>query len=365
MIRSAVSIATATLVAALCASTSASAQVANTNQKGSLLVFPLITIQKGGGDTLVELSNDANANVQMECTYVNEEKGRVDFDFNLTAKQTVSWDVGTRQGDHVVPPQFPTYSGGYPGDKYRGELICFATTAAGDSQIAWNELTGDATVMSLNTKGANQARQAFKYNAWSFCAESAVGVCAPDNATADFGTPGDLVLAGAGAGTYDACPAFNIVNFMANGGTLGNTTAINNTLSVASCNQDLREQYTIHTTKLDFTVWNSDEDSFSGAYACVDSVESVTLGSSKTMVDGSNFSYSTLQTPNARFQVQGIAASPPCKPGTEPAGLLTVEHSEEALGGDTTSDVSVGSPAQTVGMEDGFVLWDPLVAHRK
>ena len=66
---------------------------------------------------------------------------------------------------------------------------------------------------------------------------------------------------------------------MPNGATLGNVTTIDNCLSVVSCHQDLRENYKIHVTKLNFTVWNSRENSFTGAYACVDSVESVPLGS--------------------------------------------------------------------------------------
>src|SRR5437588_3717206 len=305
----------------------AAQNVANTSQKGSLLVWPLITVEdergeNGPSDTFIEISNDANATVHVECEYVNEKKGRVNFDFELTAKQTASWDVFTQSGDQVHPPAFPTNAGNPPyrsGNPKRGELLCFATDAGRQFQVAWNNLTGTATEMFLNDPSADQPKQAFKYNAWAFAARNDQGI-APDNNTVPQGTPGKLQLTGENIpGVYDACPAYNIANFMPNGATLGNLTTIDNNLAVVSCNQDLRETYVLHLTKLDFTVWNSFENSFTGAYACVDSVNTVNLDSDR-VVQGSNFDYSTVGSPNARFQVRGIKASPPCPRRTEASG---------------------------------------------
>ena len=120
-------------VAALAAGSAFAAQnVANTSQKGSLLIWPLITVQPPVAaitgstqqSTLIEISNDANATVHVECYYINERKGRVDFDFHLTAKQTASWDVYTREGDQVTPPKFPINTGvpGFAGNPFKGEL---------------------------------------------------------------------------------------------------------------------------------------------------------------------------------------------------------------------------------------------------
>jgi len=358
------SLTTATSIVAIFAATSAFADqnVANTSQKGSLLVWPLITVDQtkgASGDTLVELSNDANARVHVECEYVNERKGRVNFDFELSGKGTASWDVLTQNGDHVTPPPFPTNTGNpkFHGNPYRGELVCFATNEGRQYQVPWNELTGTGTVMALNDQSAAEPKQAFKYNAWAFCARNDSG-CAPDDNNFAQGTPGDLELTGGGAGTYDACPAYNIANFMPNGAKLGNVETLNNNLAVASCNQDLRETYLLHLTKLDFTVWNSHEQSFTGAYACVDSVESLVLGNQKPMVQGTNFDYTTLQTPNARFQVNGISATPPCKFPTEPTGVLSVIHSATAISKDKGSDADVGNTVNGTGFEAGFVYWD-------
>src|ERR1700746_862644 len=96
------------LAAALCARPAWAAQnVANTSQKGSLLIFPLITIDRATlNNTFIEVSNDETAPVHIECSYINEGKGRIDFDFDLTAKATASWDALTGSG--IGAPPFPT-----------------------------------------------------------------------------------------------------------------------------------------------------------------------------------------------------------------------------------------------------------------
>jgi hypothetical protein len=100
------------LGAILCSAPAFAAQnVANTSQKGSLLIFPLINIdQEDGADTLIEISNDQNRTVHVECEYINQAKDRVDFDFDLTKKATASWDVATANGENVNPSAFPTGS---------------------------------------------------------------------------------------------------------------------------------------------------------------------------------------------------------------------------------------------------------------
>jgi len=347
----------AALAATLIAGPAIAAQnVANTSQKGSLLVWPLITVDRATTpeSTLIEISNDANGTVHVECVYVNERKGRVDFDFDLSAKQTASWDAYTLEGDQVHPPRFPANAGtpAYPGRSTKGELICFAVDAGSQFQIAWNHLTGTATV----TSGA----QAFKYNAWSFAARDQQGV-APDAIAVSHGTPGLLRLTGTNAdGAYDACPAYNIANFMPNGAQLGGVTTVNNSLAVVSCWQDLRESYVINTTKLEFTVWNSFEHSFTGAYRCADSVTSIELAEPRVTA-GSNFDYSVLRTPNARFIVRGLQASPPCPRGTRVSGLLGVLASQVRVGTAGPSAL-VGNTLHGAGVLPGLIRWDPAGA---
>ena len=128
----------------------------------------------------MEISNDSTVSVHVECKYVNEAKGRANFDFDLTGKATASWDVRTQAGDHVNPPPFPTNIGNPtspdPADPNRGELVCLATNLGATFQIAFNELTGTGTYLDLDNTatGVVQPREGFKYNAWAFAAR-----CAP------------------------------------------------------------------------------------------------------------------------------------------------------------------------------------------
>jgi hypothetical protein len=298
----------------------------------------------------------------------------VDFDFTLTAKATASWDATL--GDGIGAPPFPTNVqyfptiGFAPVNPFRGELVCFATDPAGANQIAFNHLTGTATVVKTADPDAIQHKQAFRYDAWSFVARNAAGLPEADNVVQ--GTAGLLALTGGLAGTYDACPAYNIATFNPNGSEDASDTidTIDNDLSVVSCNQDLRQDYVLHLTKLQFTVWNANENSFTGAYECIDSVQTVGLGAAdnETMVARSNFDSSTLRTPNARFQVSGIS-SRQCPvtlttPPTENAGLLGVITSSAGLEEiapfvDAVEDVELGSTTQSAGSMVGFVKWDP------
>jgi hypothetical protein len=379
---------TATSIVALSAVGSAFAvqNVANPGQKGSLLIWPAILVDPvHNEDTLVEISNDANNPVQIRCEYVNELQGRVDFSFGLSAKGTASWDVGTHAGDRENPPQWPTYTGNptspFPGGSaHRGELVCFAVNNAVTFQIAWNELTGTATPVKLDATVSAQLRTAGQYNAWAFAARTCLGdakncttaALAPDNASAKFGTPGTLPLTGLNElGNYDACPAHNIQNFIPNGATLGNLTTKENDLHVVSCYQDLRQDYKLHLTKLQFTVWNANEDQFGGSFQCVGSVNTVQLLSSANphLVNATLFDFATLRTPNARFMVQGVANNNECPsmPSTENTGLLAVVSSSvEIANGTETNQIgsNTSGAAAFSAIDDssglaGAVWWDP------
>lgn len=365
---SVVLLAMGTSIAALLAASSAFAaqNVANPSQKGSLLKWPYITVDPtDGDDTIIEISNDGIKSVHVECEYINEAKGRVNFDFNLTAKATASWDVGTLSGDNELPPAFPTWVGNptdpFPGaNPNRGELTCFATDTARANQVAFNELTGTGTVLKLDDADAGQPKQAYRYNAWAFVARAASGP-APDAPATPWGTAGDLILdGGSGPGHYDACPLYLIQNFMPNGAKLGNITTLDNDIHVASCNEDLRQDYVLNLTKLLFTTWDSHEHSYTGSFQCVDSVNTVGLSTEDNpyITNPGNFDFATLKTPNARLMVQGIASTQ-C-PGSTATGLIGVFSSSVAVGGGAESD-EIGSDTSGAGAAPGFVLWDPGV----
>lgn len=363
------------LAAAVLFSTAALADqnVANTSQKGSLLIFPLIDVRSATGEsttTVIDISNDSNFSTWLNCNYINDHKGRVDFHFFLTPKQPISWDVLTHHGN-ITPPPFPAGGSFAQGDAAVGELICFAVNRGGSAQVRFNHLTGVATVVQTEA-GAAQPKHAFKYNAWAFTARSNPGVPPPaDNSPV--GTAGHLLLTGGGLGTYDACPQYLIANFSPGGlndaglpNVLGPLTYLDNDLAISACNQDLRQDFHINLTKLRFEVWNEFEEEFTGAYQCADSVLTFGLDDPEDSVPVnsllSNFTYANLQTHNARVEIDGVASTQ-CT-GSVVSGLVGVLTTSVGIGTPTEGpvegeDAEIGDTIHGAGHLSGFVLWDP------
>jgi hypothetical protein len=343
----------------------AAQNVANTSQKGSLLKFPNIDVRdEDSATTTIEISNDLNIGVNLTCVYVNEKKDRTDFHFFISHKGTVSWDVlsGKGEGD-IGPLSFPLFpsGGSFPGDPGKGELTCFAVDQAGANQIAWNHLAGTATVLNFDDDDADQILQAYKYNAWAFTARSDPGTTVPDGTSV--GTAGNILLTGGGTGTYDACPLYLIANFSPGGATFvtgrGNANYVDDDLAVASCNEDLRQDFLIHLTKLNFAIWNSKQTKFTGSYICSDSVLEFGLippDAPSALVHPENFTFGVLGTTDARFQVAGVASS--VCPRSEATGLVGVLTTSLGIA-DTTETNELGATLHGAGVESGFVLWDP------
>ena len=350
----------------------AAQNVANTSQKGSLLIFPLIDVRTTDlATTIIDISNDANQTALLNCYYINDHKARVDFSFPVSPKGTASWDVLTHSGG-IAPPAWPLGGTFLQGDPNTGELVCFAVDGPGAHQVRFNHLTGTATVVYFNDKDANQHKQAFKYNAWAFTARTGEVTPPPDGTPV--GTPGDLALTGSNDDdSYDACPLYLIGVFSPGGldrlgrpNVLGGVTYKDNDLSVSSCSQDLRQDFKINLTKIQFTVWNAFEENFTGAWQCSDSVLTFGLDDPADYVPVNsqlvNFTYSQLQTSNARFMAQGVASTQ-C-PGSQYAGLLGVLTTSVGLDGIggvgiENEDAEIGNTIHGAGTETGFVLWDP------
>ena len=335
--------------------------VGSTSQLGSVLIFPHVTVATGT-DTFIEISNHSAGAVNLECSYINEKKGRVDFSFALSGNGTVSWDVGTRAGDGLAVPVFPTGGNfGPPGFQATsatlGELVCFAVDPTYNYQVEFNHLYGTATVLDLAVTGTGaQPKQGFKYNAWSFRAWDSEGSLTDDNAV--IGTGGTIQLTGTW-GAYDACPAQNVSNFMPTGARLGNLDAVNNTIWGVGCDQDLRQDFVPVLTKLEFIVWNVLEDNFTGSYICVDSVFHTLLGTGAggNFANPGNFNFSTLKTQDAQYQVVGGVSSV-CPAATSNVGLLTIESTHVSIA-DSANDQDIGNTAYGVGSITGYIYWDP------
>jgi len=334
------------LTIALSASAALAAQnVANASQKGSLLMFPLIDVSSGYR-TVIRIANDAGAGISVKCYYMNQTKGRNDFVFRLTPKQAATWDVRSGAGDPTSVNPFPVgFDDGYGGSTEIGELICFAVNLSGEAQVAWNHLSGTATVYHIDdSENAN----AYEYNSWNFTARTTV-----NNNSRPFGVAGQLDLSGTdGPGQYDACPLYNIAHFTPTDirGS-GNSTRI----GVSSCFQDLRQDYTPTFTKLNLPVWNAQEVAFTGAYECADSTHSFELSVRDIDKGGANTSYQALGTETAQMQIRGVASSQCAPLITVATGLVAVAVSSSSAGATAVTTNHAG-----VSPVIGSVKWDPF-----
>lgn len=351
----------------LTSSAFAAQNVANTAQKGSLLVFPLIDV-RFGSTTVIRMANDANIGVDVKCYYVNQTKFRRDFVFKLTKKQSVSFDAATGASDpfgNLAP--FPTNTGGFPfiippssqpGNPFLGELVCFAVNAAGSAQISHNHLSGTATVGLVNGGGTPGIRQdstilqnSFEYNSWNFAAR---GVPRGQ----PVGVAGRLDLSGQ-AGGYDACPAYNIVHFSPTFAVNDNGILADHRIGVSTCLQDLRQDYTPHYTKLEWHIWNAHEVKFTGAWECANSTHSFLLSELDVLPD--NLSREILGTSSAHAQIRGVASTQCRTPfPTEATGLVAVSARVQNFGEGFEIPLH-GTTANHAGVHavPGFVLWDP------
>jgi hypothetical protein len=169
---------------------------------------------------------------------------------------------------------------------------------------------------------------------------------------------------------YDFCPKRLIGNFAPVGrfaeyGEDGDSVYYEDTeLTVASCKQDLRQDFDWRATKLAFNVWNEDEVKFTGAHECADSWHETLLSEVETA--GQNFLLAFLNTDSAYYRVEGIKSTV-CDnvvhPGTlaKNTGLtgvqVTLLELNSATG--TRGFAKAGTTLQGVGTMPGFILWDP------
>jgi hypothetical protein len=325
--------------------------VGNTNQQGSVLIFPKI-VTYGSADTVISISNgNSNTAVEVECVWVNPSTKPPfpDFSFQLTANQTVAFDA--RYGyDSQTYNGFPCgTNGGY------GELKCWAVDAATANQINFNYLTGSAKVLDFSKYTA------YEYNAWIFKA-----LAGTTNAV--IGTPGIITLDGV---NYEACPQYFLGNFFATGADYDFVTGTD--LTLVPCKQDLREERTATQTKAQFTIWNTDEVLNSGAVQCITDWYEGSLGTISNLFDSGSFCNSA-----ARFAVRGIPNTTQSVCGfvgvyTPFVGLI-VEDLNFHFGSDSTGEVLPALTASTgfgSGIDtSGFIYWDPSsvmpsVSHKK
>jgi hypothetical protein len=297
----------------------------NVSNKGSLLIYPRIDVA-GDNDTLVTLTNDSVGDVRLKCYYASSDdlgqsysgtaasakskKHFLDFTIDLTHNQPISfwaktgWAVmSSFQRPLQVAPPFGIFPDGAV--RTAGELKCWAVTEDGSTELHYNHLFGTASIMNF------EFNQASEYTAVAF---QALG---PSTLTGTpLGSPGELNLDNV---EYDGGPNMLLGNFQPSRGievvpvgenSIASTDMVGfsrTRVTLASLNQDLRQDYTPTITKLTWTFWNQDEQARTGTHWCANSWFESTLPYFQA-------SYASLGTASAYFRIETTADKSVCGP---------------------------------------------------
>ena len=359
------------LLVALSTVALAAQNVTNPAQKGSLLVWPKIVVDRAGfvtADTVVTIVNDYTSLVDVKCYWMDEYQNIQDFVFRLTKNQVVwfraSDGMGMEGSKEVFVPPF---------DGRRGELKCWAVNNEGTQQISWNHLFGSATIYDY------RAGEAWEYSTWNFAARAV-------DRNDPVGTGGELELTGADGG-YDACPEYLLGTFVAqrdamHAGTQDGLEPFGSDLTLVPCKQDLRQDRIPTYTKAEFDIWNEDEVKSTGAYMCFKCWLETTLephpyysAGAGTWKNFDKFGIASLHTDMGFFRVTGVFSTA-CKatdwyanfpypyflPYTTVATPLIGLISTNLLF--PVDRAIVGTTLNTAGFDGtGFVKWDPQWEH--
>jgi hypothetical protein len=357
------------LLVALSTVALAAQNVANTSQKGSLLVWPKIVVDRNGvvtADTVVTIANDFTALVDVKCYWMDEWQNIQDFAFRITKNQIVwfraSDGMGMEGSKEVFVPPF---------NASRGELKCWAVNVEGNKQISWNHLFGSATIYDY------RAGEAWEYSTWNFAARAV-------DRNRPVGTGGELLLTGADGG-YDACPEYVLGTFVAKSNKvvlIDGVVPYISDLTLVPCKQDLRQDRIPTYTKAEFDIWNEDEVKSTGAYMCLKcwletTLEPIPFSSAGrgTYRNFDKFGIASLHTDLGFFRVTGVASTA-CKPADwygnfpYPYFLPYTTVPSPLIGLITTNllfpvdRAIVGTTLNTAGFDpSGFVKWDPQWNH--
>ena len=364
----------ALMLVGLCTVSSAAQNVANTSQKGSLLIFPKIVVGNGW-DTVVKISNDYLTEVWIKCYWVDSDQEIQDFLFRVTRNEPIWFRASDGLGANDRNPiTIPPFNGPI------GELKCWTVNNnnSPSSQISFNHLYGSAVL--FNYPGSD----AFEYNAWTFAARNVV-------LGNPVGSPGTMVLSGSTTDpVYDACPQYLLFNFLSGGSSIiaddGTPLSFAGpTLALIPCEQDLRQDRIPTCTKAKFDIWNENETKFTGAYQCLKCYFEdylPNLGKTRdpnsgkpTGYSGEKFLYTNLHTALARFRTTGVAstvcnnifttASTVSGPGVDKCKsqvatpLLGVMISEVQFGVGGSLQSLIGTTGSTAGAGAATtILWD-------
>ena len=240
----------AVLSAGALAPAGAAAQ-ATTERGASILVFPKV-VADDSADTVVQLANLSNHNVDAYCAYVDGRTGSwQSFGFSIAfgPRRPLHWtaSAGRTAGPGEDPLDIPAAP-----SAFRGELLCVQVDGSG-AAFSGNELAGRATLADL-TSGDVAGYAAVGLRGSGF------------NDGDEFLCIGDQPSDNCVIGEYDPCTAEWIVSLPAEGAVdsqLGEGSVLSTRLAITPCSQNLREG-TPGTVDIQVIVFNELAQQFSG-----------------------------------------------------------------------------------------------------
>lgn len=310
------------LVASSAMAVNETSNTAQATKRGSLLIFPKVDTRGDFDplsaaddtyrrDTIISIGNDLSQDVTLECIWkypvlaltefndtsrIDQLTGEVpavyraytqtccdeeNFTIKLTAKQVIYFSAGTGIANVLGADLFDTTNQIPAASNGVAALTCFAIKGDGNkTPIAFNGLYGEAQIVRFDNYEDNGI-SSWEYNAWAFKGRADTGVAL---GTKEADGSRTLPLKGV-KNTYDACPnyltfnfiarqAFNIVDDLPDYDTTA-IPIIGTDITLYPCTQDLREFDTTADPKKEtrtlavFSIWNANEDQFSGTQACV------------------------------------------------------------------------------------------------
>jgi len=336
----------------------AAPNIAQNTQKGSVLIAPDIDV-RGQVQTIVRLSNDGPRDVQVKCYYLDGYKHRVDMQFELTANQPFWFDAKTGDGTEFVTPYPNTPSNGFPNRPTplgAGMLACWVVDIEGLNQLKWNHLSGTVTVID------HKNGTAYEYTMYAFYAPTGSDL-------QPVGTGGVIDLDSV---KFDSCPQYMIGQFSPIGTRLPGPEPVTfglTRVAFAGCNIALNQDWVPTWTKLQYDVWNEEENKVTGTFECADTWHEMYLNASVAPpkwpdptadAASSNFDVSAVGTAAARYRVQGIKSTQCNQYGTGSAvavGVLAIQSTDLAVGGGLAR---IGTNLTASGkLPTGKIIWDP------
>ena len=235
-------------------------------------------------------------------------------------------------------------------------LACWVVDVEGLNQLKWNHLSGTVTVIDHGNGSA------YEYTMYAFYAPTGSDL-------QPVGTGGTIDLDSV---KFDSCPQYMIGQFSPTGTVLPGPAPVvfgNTRVVFVGCNIALNQDWVPTWTKLQFDVWNEEENKVTGAYECADTWHEMYLVSNTAAPNwpfptadaaSSNFSIDTVGTAAARYRVQGNKSTQ-CRPlvGADAVavGVLAIQSTDLAVG---NGIAAIGTNLTAAGkLPTGKIIWDP------